>query len=213
MIVAGGGIAAIKSDICGSWGCNNFGPNVSVGALYKLTPYVGVGGSIDYNRLGATEKDPSRSLNITFQSEVIEVSATAVLNLLDSYAGSANYRSSRKRFLVPYIRAGIGFVYYTPTSFPGDGDLNDSQITYDPLRKYPAIAAVVPVAGGLRFRLNDEVSLAGELIYHVTTTDYLDNIGGSIGNPGNKDHYGVAAIKVMYTPVVKNKIFSRKYER
>jgi hypothetical protein len=212
-IVVGGGISAVKSDICGSPGCNDFGPNVSVGALYKMTPYLGASGQIDYVRLGATEKDTRKPLNITFQSEIIQVSGTVVWNLLDSYAGSSGYRSLRKRFLVPYVRAGAGFVYYTPTSFPGDGELRDSQTTYDPERKYPAIAAVIPFGGGLRFRINDEFAISPELMYHITTTDYLDNIGPRLGNPNTKDHYGVASVKLMYTPEIQNKIFSKKYSR
>ncbi|ARS37694.1 thrombospondin type 3 repeat-containing protein [Pontibacter actiniarum] len=210
VVLLGAGIAAVKSDICGSWGCNEFGPAVSVGALYKLTTNLGISGTVDYVKLGATEKDPRRPRNVSFESEVIEVSGTVVLNLLDSYAGSGNYRSSRKRFVVPYVRAGVGAVYYTPTSFPGQSSLDDSQTTYDPERKYPAVAAVIPFGGGLRFRINNEFSIAPELIYHITTTDYLDNIGPRIGNPGNKDHYGVAIVKLQYTPVLKNKIFSKK---
>jgi hypothetical protein len=210
VIVAGGGIAAVKSDICGSPSCNNFGPNVNVGAWYKISPFVSVTGGINYSRLGAEEKNPLRPLDIAFQSEVIEVSSTLALNLLDSYAGSGNYRSSRKRFVVPYIRGGAGFIYYTATSFPGKGDLEDSQTTYDPERNYPAIAAVIPLGGGMRFRLSDEFSVAGELMYQLTTTDYLDNIGPRLGNAGNTDHYGLAMLKIMYTPIVKNNIFSKK---
>ena len=212
VIVAGGGIAAVKSSICGSPDCNNFGPNASVGAWYKISPYLSMAGGIDYVRLGADEKDIRKPLNVSFQSEVIEVTGTVVLNLLDSYAGSGNYRSSRKRFVVPYARAGGGFIYYTATSYPGDADkLEDSQTTYDPEREYPAIAAVIPFGGGLRFRFSDEIAVTGELMYHVTTTDYLDNVGPRLGSNGT-DHYAVAAIKVMYTPVIKNKIFSKKQQ-
>lgn len=212
VITAGGGIAAIKSDICGSPDCNNFGPTVNVGALYKFTPYLSATAGIDYLRLGADEKDARRPLNVSFQSEVIEVSSTLMLNLLDSYSGSGKYRSSRKRFVVPYIRGGIGFIYYSPTSYPGQGNLEDSQTTYDPERNYPAIAAVVPVGGGLRFRFSDEISLAGELTYRITSTDYLDNIGERLSNQPGPDHYASAVVKIMYTPLVKNKIFSKKYQ-
>ncbi|WP_299820440.1 thrombospondin type 3 repeat-containing protein [uncultured Pontibacter sp.] len=209
VIVAGGGVAAVKSDICGSPECNDLGLNVSVGAWYKLSPFVSLAGGIDYVRLGAEEKDIRKPRNVAFQSEVIEVTGTVVVNLLDSYAGSGKYRSSRKRFVVPYVRGGGGFVYYTPTSFPSESDLEDSQTTYDPERNYPAIAAVIPFGGGLRFRFSDEISVAGEAIYHITTTDYLDNIGPRLGSPGT-DHYGVLAVKIMYTPIIKNKIFSKK---
>lgn len=210
VVLVGVGAAGVKSDICGSIGCNDFGPAVSVGALYKLTPNFGISGTIDYVKLGANEKDARQTRNISFESEVLAFSATAVFNLWDSYAGSGNYRSSRKRFAVPYIRGGVGAVYYTPTSFPGQGNLDDSQTTYDPEREYPAIAAVIPFGGGIRFRINNEFSIAPELMYQITTTDFLDNIGPRLGNPNNKDHYGMAIVKLQYTPVLKNKIFSNK---
>ncbi|MET3540262.1 hypothetical protein ABID22_000973 [Pontibacter aydingkolensis] len=213
VIVAGGGISGVKSSICGSPGCNDFGPNASIGAWYKISPYVSLASSVDYVRLGASEKDPRRPLNVSFQSEVIEVTGTVVVNLLDSYAGSGNYRSSRKRFVVPYARAGGGFIYYTATSYPGDASsLEDSQTTYDPEREYPAIAAVIPFGGGLRFRFSDEIAVAGEAMYHLTTTKFLDNVGPRLLPASGTDHYAVAAIKIMYTPVIKNKIFSKKYQ-
>ncbi len=211
VIQAGAGIAAIKSDICGSWRCNDFGPYLGIGALYKFTPYIAVSTELNYQRLGAEEKTPK--LNLAFQSEVTEISSMLVVNLLDSYSGSGNYRSSRKRFVVPYVKAGGGIVYYTATSFPADGKLNESQTTYDREIDYPALAPVIAFGGGLRFRLNDEISIAPEMVYHMTTTDHLDNIGPRLGSAQYKDDYGVGAVKILYTPVVKNNIFSKKSQQ
>lgn len=211
VIAIGGGVAAVRSDICGTGNCNDFGPNVSVGAIYKLSPYLALSGNLDYLRLGAAEKDPQQPLNLSFEAEVIEVAGSVMLNLLDSYAGSGRYRSSRKRFVVPYVRAGIGAIYYTSTAFPTDqGSLDESQTTYDPVRDYPAVAAVVPIGFGMRFRVNDEFSIAPELAYRLTTTDNLDNVDAAWGDPGRKDDYATFAVKLQYTPVIKNKLFTRK---
>jgi hypothetical protein len=208
VIVVGAGVAAVKSDICGSWGCNDFGPSVSVGAIYRFTSDIGAGINADYLRLGAREKDPEQPLNVAFRSEVISLTGIGVYNLLDSYAGSGNYRSSRKRFIVPFLKAGAGIVYYTATSYPAENDLDESQTTYDPEREYPAVSLVIPFGAGLRFRFSDELAIAPELAYHITTSDYLDNIGPRLGNP-LKDHYGLFSVKLMYTPIVKNNVFSR----
>lgn len=209
VFVVGGGTAAAKSDICSGLGCNNLGLNVSGGALYRFSQRLSVGGSIDYARLGATGTDSLRLQQVSFQSEVIEVAGMVVFDLLDINAGTGNYRSSRKRLLVPYIKAGAGFVYYTPTSYSGAGELRNSQITHEPERKYPAVALAVPFGAGLRIRLSEVVSIAPEFTYHITTTDHLDNMGARAGSHGN-DHYGTAAFKVLYTPVLRNRILSRK---
>jgi hypothetical protein len=212
LVVFGGiGVAAVKSDICGLPECNKFGPAFTIGGLYKLSPYLGVGVNASQLRFGATEKDPTRPLDVTFQTEVTELVASITINLLDSYAGSGNYRSLRKRFVVPYVRGGGGMIYYTATSYPGKGDLEDTQMRHDPVRDYPAISAVIPMAGGIRFRFSDEFSIVPELVYNITLTDHLDNIGEKESKNTGTDHYMNAYIKVMYTPVLKNKILTRKY--
>lgn len=206
-VQVGAGLAAIKSDICGSYGCNDIGPAMGIGALFKFNPYLSFSGEVEYVKLGATEKTPAE--NITFESRVIEVSGMLVVNLLDSYAGSNNYRSLRKRFAVPFVKGGLGFVYYTPSSYPTNRPPN-SDITYDRMRSYPAIAGVIPVGGGIRFRLSDHISISPEAVYHITTTDYLDNIGPPLGIANTKDHYGVVSVKLLYTPIPKNEVFTSK---
>jgi hypothetical protein len=207
VIQAGVGLAAVKSDFCGSGECNDIGPAIGIGALYKYSPYLSFSGEVEYIKLGATEKTPTH--NITFDSEVIEVSTTLLLNLMDSYAGSNNYRSTRKRFVVPFVKGGIGFIYYTPTSYPTDRPEN-SQETYDRMRSYPAIAGLLTYGTGVRFRFSDKWSVAPEVMFNMTTTDYLDNIGPPVGHEHTKDHYGVVSIKVLYTPIPKNEVFTSK---
>ncbi|MEJ8757074.1 outer membrane beta-barrel protein [Pontibacter sp. H259] len=210
VVLAGAGIAAVRSDICGTPDCNEFRPVVGIGAMYKFDPIWSASINLDYVKLGASEKDPARPRNLSFRTDVIELTGSVMYNLLDGYSGTGGYRSSRKRFVVPYAKIGAGAIYYTATSYPGTGDLDESQTTYDPERKYPAIGIVVPFGGGLRFRFSDQVSIAPELLYHLTSTDYLDNVGPRMAPGGNKDHYGVAIVRLLYTPQIKENIFSRK---
>ncbi|WP_235925778.1 porin family protein [Pontibacter burrus] len=210
VVLAGGGIAAIRSDICGTPGCNEFQPVFGIGALYKFDPLWSASINLDYVKLGATEKSPARPLDLSFRTELYEVTGNIHFNLLDAYSGSGGYRSSRKRFVVPYAKFGAGFIYYTATSYPGTGNLDESQTKYDPEREYPAFGIVIPFGGGLRFRFSDQVSVAPELIYHLTSTDYLDNVGPRLAPGTSRDHYGVASIRLMYTPSIKENIFSRK---
>lgn len=210
VILVGAGVAAVRSDYCGSWDCNDFGSSASVGALYKFRTNLAFGLNADYLRLGATTAGTGSSLNTAFRSEVIALTGNVYYNLIDSYAGSGNYRSLRKRFIVPYVKAGAGGIYYTATSFPADNELDDSQTTYDPQRKYPAFALVIPFGGGIRFRFSDEIAIAPELLYHITTTDYLDNGVPEDVNNSRGEHYGLFSVKLMYTPLTKNNILSRK---
>ncbi len=213
VVVAGAGTAVVRSSICGTPGCNDFRPAWGIGALYKFDPIWSASLNFDYLKLGASEKDPNMPRNLSFKTDVIEVSATAMYNLLDAYSGSGGYRSSRKRFVVPYVKAGAGFIYYTATSFPTSSELAESQTTYDPERKYPAFGLVVLGGGGMRFRFSDQVSIAPELLYHISSSKYLDNVGPRLAPGGGRDHYGVAFIRLMYTPEITPNIFSRKAQQ
>jgi len=213
VVLAGAGLAAVRSDICGTPDCNEFRPVVGIGAMYKFDPLWSASINLDYVKLGATEKDKARPRNLSFRTDVYELSGSVMYNLLDSYGGTGGYRSSRKRLIVPYVKLGAGAIYYTATSYPGTGDLDESQTTYDPERKYPAIGIVVPFGGGIRFRFSDQVSIAPELLYHLTSSDYLDNVGPRMAPGNSKDHYGVAIIRLMYTPQIKENIFSRKAQK
>jgi hypothetical protein len=210
VVLGTAGIAAVRSDICGSPDCNEFRPVFGIGAMYKFDPIWSASMNLDYVKLGATEKDPTRPRNLSFRTDVIELSGSVLYNLLDAYSGSGGYRSSRKRFIVPYAKMGAGIIYYTATSYPGTGDLDESQTTYDPERKYPAIGIVVPFGGGLRFRFSDQISVAPELIYHLTSSDYLDNVGPRLGGGKSRDHFALAVVRLMYTPEIKTNIFTRK---
>jgi hypothetical protein len=209
VIVVGAGAAAVRSDHCGSLDCNDFGTNASVGALYKVRTNLSLGLNADYLRLGASSVGTGSTDNIAFSSEVIALTGNINYNLMDSYAGFRSYRSARKRFIVPYIKVGAGGIFYSATSFPADRKLDDSQTTYDPERQYPAFALVVPIGAGLRFRFSDEVAIAPELLYHITTSDHLDNGSPLQVNNNRSDHYGLFSVKLMYTPLIKNNIFSR----
>ncbi|HEY4650363.1 MAG TPA: hypothetical protein VIG72_03070, partial [Pontibacter sp.] len=119
VVIGSVGTAAVRSSICGSPGCNEFRPAFGIGALYKFDPTWSASVNLDFIKLGATEKDPTRPLNLSFRTDVLEVTGSVLFNLLDSYSGSGGYRSSRKRFVVPYAKLGGGFIYYTATSYPG----------------------------------------------------------------------------------------------
>lgn len=215
-LVGGAGLSVLNSDNRGHnfgrdglkpLGNNGFGQNISVGAMYKLTPMVGVLGSVDYNRFRAAEDMHVESSNdVSFKSDAIQATGSVVVNLINGYYG---YGVNRRRvFMIPYVRAGVGIATYKATSFlKGDGE-KITELT--DLRVYPGIAAVVPVGFGLDFECSRAVSIAPEFTFTFTSSDYLDNIVDPAGYSGKNDQFLNASVKVYYKPSAKRKTFRRR---
>src|SRR5687767_3400957 len=66
VVIGTAGLAAVRSDICGTPDCNEFRPVFGVGAMYKFDPIWSTSINLDYVKLGATEKDPARPRNLSF---------------------------------------------------------------------------------------------------------------------------------------------------
>lgn len=179
---------------------NGYGPNVSLGAMYQLSPRFGVLGSVDYvgfrGHQDEAEFVPGWSFN--YQSDGVYASGAVVINLASRNTLAKLYKTLfRTSVIVPYVKAGVGLIRYSASSFAkGQGELA-------PGTDYPAIATFTPVGGGLRIRYTSQISFAPEVTLNMTSTDYLDNTYGVGGRTGKNDKFVSASFKVMYTPSAK----------
>ena len=178
---------------------NGLGPVLNVGAVYQLSSYLGVLANIDYASIkGNEENGVTQKRYITFKSNSVGVSGSLVVNLVNGYTRARSFRTRRERPVVPYVKAGIGFLSYSATSSQqGVGELPAETA-------YPAVAAVIPVGLGVKFNLSEQISFAPEFNLHITTTDYLDNrkIDGNTFLTSN-DLFASSSVKLLYTPSAK----------
>ncbi len=172
-LIAGGGITLMDSDYeAGKVGLiekikiNGYGYSGSVGGMYQFTPYVGGLLSLDY--ISVRGKRPQEGCS--FCSEMVTTSLSGVMLLATRASLARLYSKSFRRgiILVPYLRGGVGFMSYQASSY------NDEQ-SADPATEYPDLTLVVPLGGGLRLRLTDQISLATEAVLTMPFSDYLDN--------------------------------------
>lgn len=174
---------------------NGFGPNLNVGAIYQVSPYVGLIGNLEYMHLkGEQDQGKERLANsFSFNSKIASASGSIVVNLASTNTLTRFYRRTFRRglIIIPYVKAGIG-VLHANVSSSVDG------IEEEPKIKYPTMAAVFPIGGGFRIRYSNEISFAPELTLNFTPSDYLDNRSGV--NANKKDNIATASIKVFYTP-------------
>ena len=149
-----------------------------------------------------------RSRDARFRGGVIEASAVMEFNFLDYLRNDSEFRWS------PYAFFGLGYSYFTMKG-------RYSAERFTPADYYQLTSPVIPFGGGVKYRLNDRWTLAAELGFRATFTDYLDKIDSKVGfipnteidpntgttpthiinfgNPYTKDWYYFLGLTVSYT--------------
>ncbi len=139
-----------------------------------------------------------------FRAGVLEGSAVMEFNFLDYLTQNSEFRFS------PYAFFGVG---YTLVFAKG----NTHQ--YNVSTRYNLATLVIPFGGGVKFQLDERWTLAAELGFRPTFTDYLDKIdskepviprfqdpnnpdqpyGINFGNAYDKDWYYFFGVTISYT--------------
>lgn len=153
--------------------------------------------------------DPAaRIRDARFRGGVIEGSAVMEFNFLDFLRNDSEFRWS------PYAFFGVGYSYFL---LKGNG----YALLFS--ERYNLSSVVIPFGGGVKYRLNDRWTMAAELGFRPTMTDYLDKVDSTLpaipryqqpfdpstgqiptsainfGNPNTNDWYYFLGISLSYT--------------
>ena len=150
----------------------------------------------------------TRRRDARFRAGVIEFSAIMEFNFLDFLRNDSEFRFS------PYAFFGLGYSHILARG---------NTWGYLPSSNYNLGTVVIPFGGGIKYRLNDRWTLAAELGFRPTLSDYLDKIdstlpaipryppptdpstrqippfGINFGNPNDKDWYHFLGLTISYT--------------
>lgn len=149
-----------------------------------------------------------QSRDARFRGGVVEASAVMEFNFLDFLRNDSEFRFS------PYAFFGLGYSYFTMKG-------RYSAERFTPADYYQLTSPVIPFGGGVKYRLNDRWTLAGEVGIRATFTDYLDKIDSKVGvipvsevdpltgntlthiinfgNPNTNDWYYFFGLSISYT--------------
>nr|WP_091695720.1 DUF6089 family protein [Algoriphagus locisalis] len=139
-----------------------------------------------------------------FRAGIIEASAVMEFNFLDYLTRNSEFRFS------PYAFFGIGYTY---------AFAKGNTYAFNVSTKYNVGTLVIPFGGGIKYQLDDRWTLAAELGFRPTFTDYLDKIdstepviprfqdpnnpdgpfGINFGNAYDKDWYYFLGVTISYT--------------
>lgn len=154
-------------------------PSVGINIKYNTPYFFNFRAGLSYAKLTASDahnKDEGlRSRNLNFSTDLIEFHAGAELNLMDP----------ELFYGYPYIFAGLGLFYFNPYT----RDANNKKHFLQPLGtegqglsiypgrgRYSLIQFCLPMGGGWKMKLKNDMELCYEFGYRILFTDYLDDV-------------------------------------
>jgi len=123
-----------------------------------------------------SEKAELRARNLNFESKISEFSIGAEYHLFSLY---------EKRY-TPYVFAGLGLFHFDPYTHDTTGKLyhlrslgTEGQYTNSGKGSYQLLQPVIPVGGGVKFAINENLRIGVEFGFRKIFTDYLDDVSTS----------------------------------
>jgi hypothetical protein len=150
----------------------------SIFYLKQLNNYISLKASGHYSFLAGSDKYSTNAFqhtrNLSFNTDVWELSVSANFNFLKFYPQLEEYR------FTPYLSLGLGAINFNPYTYEGDTKLYLRQYkTEGQETAYSPFALVVPMGIGAKYNISNHVNIFSEIIYRFTSTGYLDDVNGT----------------------------------
>jgi hypothetical protein len=146
---------------------------IEIGKAFALRPSVNIG------RVAGDDANAGREdRGLSFRSRITELALIGELNLFKIGA-------SRNKGVVPYLFGGGAVFFFNPeTAFDGDYiELQPLGTEGQGLPNYPApyklTQVAVPLGVGIKFMLNENITIGVEFGGRKLFTDYLDDVSGT----------------------------------
>lgn len=159
-------------------------PSAAVIGRYNLSEKWAAKGFVGYGRVSGDDKeaatDYKKSRNLSFYTDIFEVSAQLEYNLIKN-----SFRYTKTRSIVPYLFGGVGVFNFNPkTILDGAvvelmplGTEGQGTTTYNDRQKYALTQFCIPFGFGFKKRVGNKVSIGLEIGARYTYTNYLDDVG------------------------------------
>ena len=163
-------------------------PAVGITVGYELSSRINLRAGLTFAKVAGADslnKDETlRMRNFSFQSAITEFSLVGEFNTFDMDV---------KRWS-PYVFAGLAVFHYNPYTF----DQSGNKVFLQPLstegqglpgyadsKPYALTQLAIPLGGGIKYNISDNVRLALEIGMRKLFTDHLDDVSGNYADPND----------------------------
>lgn len=150
---------------------------IGAGATFSITDRFSIRGDAYYAHVGANDKNNNklqlRARNLNFETRIYEMS------LLGEY----DFVSLYQHKFSPYVFGGIGLFHFSPYTYDAKGAKvylsglsTEGEGIVSGRKAYKRTQANIPLGGGIKYALSDDIHIGFELGLRVLATDYLDDV-------------------------------------
>jgi len=195
------GLALYQGDLSAdalAFSPEDLGPAGSVFLRFQFKKWLSLRTGVHYAALNADDRRSGRTdRRLHFQSNTFEP-----YSLIEIAPAHVRYFDSRA-VLVPYVTAGVGLLSFNPkTLLRGElielrpvGTEGQGLANYNDY--YSKSTLSIPLGLGLRFVVNDRLSIGLEIMGRILQTDYLDDVSGVLVRYGDiLDNKGASAAQL-----------------
>lgn len=158
--------------------------NLSAGAIYRyyINSRIALRGALRYGTIEGYDSDANNAIqqqrNLSFQSDIYEVTGGLEFNYLNYKMGNEDY------FFSPYLFLDIGVFRMNPQT-EYNGEIIDLQpigtegqgSSLSEKDPYSLTQLVIPMGVGFKINIGKKIAVSFEYGIRKTFTDYLDDVG------------------------------------
>lgn len=186
---AEGGVAQYFGDLNTSGSMNTLKPVLGIFYRYFVNNYFGASAHLHFAQLGYSDIYNSNTFqhlrNLSFNTNIWDFSIQADFNFFRFEPGSRSYR------FTPYLTAGLGVFHFDPYAYYQDekyylqplGTEGQGSVQYPERKPYNLWSFHIPFGMGVKYNLSRNWNIGLCATYHITGTDYLDDVSTTYAGP------------------------------
>ena len=164
-------------------------PKFSAGIFFikQFNNYIGLRISGDYAFVGYSDiyskNETQQQRNLSFNTNIWEFSLSGYFNFFRFIPGVTGYK------FTPYLALGVGVFTYDPYAYLQGTKyylraLGTEGQNFDSGKKqYSDMALCIPLTFGVKYSINENMNVFGEIGYRFTNTDYIDDVSTTYAGP------------------------------
>ncbi len=167
-------------------------PKIAATAFFRknfgnyIAVRVGAGfAQLGYSDIYNTHNDFMQKRNLSFNGNIWEIALQGDFNFFRYIPGEPGYN------FTPYITFGIGAFNFDPFAILNGqkyylrtlGTEGQGNALYPDRKTYKSTTYSIPFGAGLKYAINEKISIGAEIVHRFTGTDYLDDVSTTYVDP------------------------------